>query len=104
LEAALECPDDPTDVPAAIAHHSGGYPEWVVDHADRIYGVGCNLGPGAIFLQYSPYGPDVKHALAALRDFGPVCVIDHGLFDGRALDKGQLGDLCSKVGGKIVFN
>lgn len=53
-------------------------------------------------MQYSPYGSDTKHALATLDGHGPVCVVDHGFFGGRSLNRGQLPELCDSVGGKIA--
>ena len=102
LEEALHCDDGVADLPAAIAHHTAGFSEWAVMHADRISGIGCDAGPATVYMRYSPYGLDTKHALATLDGYGPVCVVDHGFFEGRSLNQGQLLELCESVGGKIA--
>lgn len=102
LEEALHCDDGVADLPAAIAHHTAGFSEWAVTHANRISGIGCDAGPATVYMQYSPYGSDTNHALATLDGYGPVCVVDHGFFDGRSLNQGQLPELCDSVGGKIA--
>lgn len=102
LEEALHCDDGVADLPAATAHHTAGFSEWAVTHADRISGIGCDAGPATVYMHYSPYGPDTKHALATLDEYGPVCVVDHGFFEGRTLNRGQLLALCDSVGGKIA--
>lgn len=102
LESALHCSDGASDLPASIARHTAGYSEWAATHASRIYGIGCDAGPATVFLQFSPYRHEVEHALASIRGFGAVCVVDHGIFSGKSLNgRAQLEELCSDVGGQI---
>jgi hypothetical protein len=102
LEEALHCSDGPVSLPAAIAHHTGRYSEWAVTHAIRIVGIGCDTGPATIFMQFSPYRSELAHALATIRGFGTVCVVDHGVFDGKSLNgRTELEELCSAVDGEM---
>ena len=102
LEDSLRCTDGVTDLPAVIARRTAGYSDWATAHASRIYGIGCNAGPATVFLQFSQYRHEVDHALASIRGFGPVCVVDHGIFGGRSLNgRSQFEELCSDVGGQI---
>jgi hypothetical protein len=102
LEEALHCSDGPVDLPASIAQRTGGYSSWAATHAERIFGIGCDAGPATIYLQFSPYRSELAHALASIRGFGPVCVVDHGVFDGKSLNgKGELEELCSEVNGEL---
>jgi hypothetical protein len=101
LEAALRCDDGPINQTAAIAHHTAGYSLWASTHAERLYGIGCDAGPATILLEFSPYGSDLEHALATMRGFGAVCVVHHGVFEGRSLGSQLLRELCSDVGGQI---
>jgi hypothetical protein len=101
LEEALHCHDGAVDQTAAIAHHTSGYSLWAATHAVRLMGVGCNTGPATIYMRFSPYRSDLDHALATMRGYGPVCVVDPGFFGGRSLGGGLLADLCDDVGGEI---
>ena len=101
LEEALHCDDGPVDQTAAIAHRVAGYSLWAVMHADRLVGVGCDAGPGTIYMRFSPYRSTLDDALATMRGFGPVCVVDSGLFEGRALEGNLLDELCDEVGGEV---
>jgi hypothetical protein len=101
LADALGC-SPPVNQQAAIAHHTSGYSEWAATHAIRILGVGgCETGPATIYMRFSPYGDDLQHALASMHGFGPVCVVRHGLFEGRSLNSGELESLCAMVGGTV---
>jgi len=101
LEEALHCDDGPIDQTAATASRAGRYSVWAATHAVRLYGVGCDAGPATILLEFSPWKSDLDHAIATMRGFGPVCVVNHGFFDGRLLKPIQLEDLCAEVGGEI---
>jgi hypothetical protein len=101
LEEALQCEDGPVDQTAAIAHHTAGYSAWAATHAMRLMGIGCDAGPATIYMRFSPYRSTLAHALATMRGYGPVCVVDSGLFGGRSLGGGLLNDLCDEVGGEV---
>jgi hypothetical protein len=101
LEEALHCDDGPVDQTAAIAHRVAGYSVWAATHAERLMGVGCDAGPATIYLRFSPYRSTLDDALATMRGYGPVCVVDSGLFEGRALGGGLLDELCDEVGGEV---
>jgi len=101
LESALHCDDGAADQTAAIAHHTGGYSLWAATHAERLLGIGCDAGPATIYMRYSPYRSMLDHALATMRGYGPVCVVEPGLFGGRALGPKLLGELCDDVGGEV---
>jgi hypothetical protein len=101
LEEALHCDDGPIDQTAATAHHTSRYSVWAATHAVRLYGIGCDAGPATIFLEFSPYKSDLEHALATMRGFGAVCVVNYGLFHGRHLSPIKLEDLCEEVDGEI---
>jgi hypothetical protein len=101
LEDALHCDDGWVYQTAATAHHTAGYSMWAATHGSPMYGIGCNTGPATIYLQFSPYRRQVAHALATMEGYGPVCVVDHGFFEGRSLGPVRLQDLCAEVGGEI---
>jgi hypothetical protein len=101
LEAALHCDDGPSEQTAAIASRAGRYSTWAATHASRLYGIGCDAGPATIYIQFSPYRSTLERALATMRGFGPLCVVDHGFFDGRLLSPIKLRDLCDEVDGEI---
>ena len=101
LEEALHCDDGPVDQTAAIAHHTAGYSVWAATHADRLLGVGCDAGPATIYMRFSPYRSTLEHALATMRRYGPVCVVEPGLFGGRQLGGNLLDELCDEVAGEV---
>jgi hypothetical protein len=101
LEEALHCDDGPINQTAATASRTGRYSVWAATHAVGLYGIGCDAGAATILLEFSPYKSDLEHALATMRGFGPVCVVNYGFFDGRLLKPIQLEDICAEVGGEI---
>jgi hypothetical protein len=101
LEEELRCDGGPIDQTAAIAHHTAGYSVWATTHAVRLLGVGCGAGPATIYMRFSPHRATVDRALATMRGYGPVCVVEHGLFGGRQLGAGTFDELCEEVGGDV---
>ena len=101
LEEALHCDDGAVDQTAAIAHHTAGYSLWAATHANRLMGVGCDAGPATIYMRFSPYRSTLAHALATMRGYGRVCVVDPGFFGGRSLGGDLLNELCDEVGGEV---
>ncbi len=101
LEEALHCEDGPADSTAAVAHHTAGYSIWAATHAERLLGIGCDAGPATIYMRFSPYRSTLEHAMATMRGYGRVCVVDSGLFGGRSLGGDLLKELCDEVGGEI---
>lgn len=101
LEDALQCDDGPVDQTAAIAHRVSGYSVWATTHAERLMGIGCDAGPATIYMRFGLYRSTVDDALASMRGYGSVCVVDSGLFGGRSLGGGLLNELCDEVGGEV---
>jgi hypothetical protein len=52
-------------------------------------------------MRFSPHRATVDRALATMRGYGPVCVVEHGLFGGRQLGAGTFDELCDEVGGDV---
>ena len=104
LVDALNCPT-PIPQTAAAAHHAeegpNGYSWFAATHADEITYAGCETGPGTLYLHF-PGGIEMGHVMTSLRHFGAVCVVDHGVFDGKLLNgRAQLEELCRHVGGDL---
>ena len=63
--------------------------------------IGCDAGPATIYMRFSPYRSTLEDALATMRGYGRVCIVDSGLFEGHSLGGGLLDELCDEVGGEV---
>jgi hypothetical protein len=101
ISDALGC-SSPASQTAAYAHRGPGYSLFAASHADRILGIGgCETGPATMYLRFGS-SIELRHALATLKGYGPLCVLDNAIFEGRVLSsRNELEELCAKVGGAV---